>query len=73
MWIKIHWIKWTSTYPFTINMNDEFNQMFYEAWGDLQENYYNEKFNGVNWAVYTRQVCCLFTSTCKQEMTSGFY
>lgn len=36
-------------YPFTINMNDEFNQMFYEAWGDLQENYYNEKFNGVNW------------------------
>lgn len=36
-------------YPFTINMNDEFNQMFYEAWGDLQENYYNDKFNGVNW------------------------
>ncbi len=36
-------------YPFTINMDDEFNQMFYEAWGDLQENYYNQKFNGVNW------------------------
>lgn len=36
-------------YSFDINMNDEFNQMFYEAWGDLQENYYNEKFNGVNW------------------------
>ncbi len=36
-------------YPFTINMNDEFNQMFYEAWGDLQENYYNEKFNGMDW------------------------
>ncbi len=36
-------------YPFTINMKDEFNGMFYEAWGDLQENYYNEKFNGVNW------------------------
>ncbi|MEO9023191.1 MAG: S41 family peptidase [Ginsengibacter sp.] len=36
-------------YPFTINMNDEFNQMFYEAWGDLQENYYNENFNGMNW------------------------
>src|SRR6185312_7448202 len=30
------------SYPFTINMNDEFNQMFYEAWADLQENYYNE-------------------------------
>ena len=36
-------------YPFTINMNDEFNQMFYEAWGDLQENYYNDKFNGQDW------------------------
>jgi len=37
------------SYPFTINMNDEFNQMFYEAWADLQENYYNENFNGVDW------------------------
>jgi Tol biopolymer transport system component/C-terminal processing protease CtpA/Prc len=37
------------SFPFTINMNDEFNQMFYEAWGDLQENYYNENFNGINW------------------------
>ncbi|MGN6247038.1 MAG: S41 family peptidase [Ginsengibacter sp.] len=36
-------------FPFTINMDDQFNQMFYEAWGDLQENYYNQKFNGVNW------------------------
>ncbi len=36
-------------FPFTVNMDDEFNQMFYEAWGDLQENYYNEKFNGVDW------------------------
>ena len=36
-------------FPFTINMNDEFNQMFYEAWGDLEENYYNEKFNGMDW------------------------
>lgn len=36
-------------YPFTINMNDEFNQMFYEAWGSLNENYYNENFNGVDW------------------------
>ncbi|MEO8416107.1 MAG: S41 family peptidase [Ginsengibacter sp.] len=38
-------------YPFTVNMNDEFNQVFYEAWGALQENYYNEKFNGVNWTL----------------------
>ena len=36
-------------FPFSINMNDEFNQMFYEAWADLQENYYNQNFNGVDW------------------------
>ncbi|MEO5941806.1 MAG: S41 family peptidase [Ferruginibacter sp.] len=36
-------------YAFNINMNDEFNQMFYEAWGALEENYYNGKFNGVDW------------------------
>lgn len=34
---------------FTHNMNDEFNQMFYEAWGVLKENYYDEKYNGVDW------------------------
>ena len=37
------------SFPFTVNMNDEFNQMFYEAWADLQENYYNANFNGVDW------------------------
>lgn len=36
-------------YPFSINMDNEFNQMFYEAWADLQENYYSETFNGLNW------------------------
>jgi tricorn protease len=36
-------------FPFTINLNDEFNQMFYEAWADLQENYYNQNFNGIDW------------------------
>lgn len=36
-------------YTFSRNMKDEFNQMFYEAWGVLQENYYDQKFNGVNW------------------------
>ncbi len=35
--------------PFTVNMNDEFHQMFYEAWALLQENYYNETFNGLDW------------------------
>ncbi|MEO6134089.1 MAG: S41 family peptidase [Ginsengibacter sp.] len=36
-------------YTFSRNMKDEFNQMFYEAWGVLQENYYDLKFNGVDW------------------------
>lgn len=34
---------------FTRNLNDEFNQMFYEAWGVLKENYYEENYNGVDW------------------------
>ncbi|MEO7120390.1 MAG: S41 family peptidase [Ginsengibacter sp.] len=36
-------------FPFSINMDDEFRQMFYEAWSDLEENYYSETFNGMNW------------------------
>lgn len=36
-------------FRFHKNLRQEFNQMFYEAWANLQENYYNETFNGVNW------------------------
>ncbi|MFA7227474.1 MAG: S41 family peptidase [Melioribacteraceae bacterium] len=34
---------------FTRNLSDEFNQMFYETWANLDENYYDEKFHGADW------------------------
>ncbi|MEO6681749.1 MAG: S41 family peptidase [Ginsengibacter sp.] len=37
------------SHSFSRNLNDEFNQMFYEAWAVLKENYYEETYNGVNW------------------------
>lgn len=36
-------------YSFPKNLKDEFQQMFYEAWAVLDENYYEENFNKVNW------------------------
>ncbi len=36
-------------YNFSRNLKDEFNQMFYETWTNLDENYYDENFHGVNW------------------------
>ncbi|MCJ0741983.1 S41 family peptidase [Pedobacter montanisoli] len=37
------------TYKFTKNLNAEFNQMFYETWVGLDENFYDENFHGVDW------------------------
>ena len=37
-------------YTFRRNLSGEFNQMFYEAWADLNENYYDEKFHGIDWS-----------------------
>lgn len=37
------------TYKFTKNLNAEFNQMFYETWVGLDENFYDEKFHGIDW------------------------
>lgn len=34
---------------FKRNLSAEFNQMFYETWANLEENYYDEKFHGVDW------------------------
>ena len=39
----------TTDYTFRRNLSDEFNQMFYEAWADMEENYYDEKFHGLDW------------------------
>ena len=34
---------------FTKNLSSEFSQMFNEVWATLEENFYDEKFHGVNW------------------------
>lgn len=36
-------------YKFSKNLNAEFNQMFYETWVGLDENFYDEHFHGVDW------------------------
>lgn len=34
---------------FARNLSAEFNQMFYETWANLEENFYDDKFHGVDW------------------------
>lgn len=34
---------------FTRNLSAEFNQMFYETWANLEENFYDDKFHGIDW------------------------
>lgn len=36
-------------FSFNKNLSGEFNEMFYETWSSLDENYYDEQFHGVNW------------------------
>jgi len=36
-------------YKFSRNLNAEFNQMFYETWAGLDENFYDDAFHGVDW------------------------
>lgn len=38
------------SYKFSKNLNAEFNQMFYETWVGLDENFYDDDFHGVDWA-----------------------
>ena len=38
------------SYKFNRSLAGEFKQMFDEAWADLDENYYDGDFHGVNWA-----------------------
>ena len=37
------------SYTFRRNLSEEFGQMFEEAWAQMEENFYDEKFHGVNW------------------------
>ena len=36
-------------YRFNKSLSDEFEQMYYEAWAGMEENFYDEKFHGENW------------------------
>lgn len=36
-------------HKFDKNIHDEFNQMFYEVWATLEQNFYDVKFHGVDW------------------------
>lgn len=38
-----------TSYVFRRNLAAEFKQIFYEAWAQLNENYYDEKFHGLDW------------------------
>ncbi|WP_346317471.1 S41 family peptidase [Chitinophaga sp. YIM B06452] len=36
--------------PFYRNLGAEFQQIFYETWANVEENFYNADFHGTNWA-----------------------
>ena len=42
------------TYTFRRNLKDEFEQIFEETWAQVQENFYDENFHGIDW-VKTKQ------------------
>jgi tricorn protease len=37
------------SYKFRRNLRAEFDQMFYELWAGVQENFYDHKFHGIDW------------------------
>ncbi len=38
------------SYTFRKNLENEFEQMFYEAWAGMEQNFYDETFHGEDWA-----------------------
>ncbi len=36
-------------YKFQRNLSQEFQQMFYETWAGIEENFYDDQFHGVDW------------------------
>ncbi|MHC5354062.1 S41 family peptidase [Myroides sp. LJL115] len=36
-------------FSFTKSLGQEFNQMYYETWAGVEENFYDEDFHGINW------------------------
>ncbi|QGW27086.1 S41 family peptidase [Phnomibacter ginsenosidimutans] len=39
----------TINYTFRRNLAEEFNQMFAEAWAQMEENFYDDSFRGLDW------------------------
>ncbi len=44
-----------AAHKFQRNLNAEFQQMFYETWAGLEENFYESNFHGVDWAAVKKQ------------------
>lgn len=44
-----------ASFKFQRNLNEEFQQMFYETWAGLEENFYESNFHGVDWAKVKQQ------------------
>ena len=42
-------------HSFTKNLNNEFKQMYDEAWAGVEENFYDENFHGLNWKAKKEQ------------------
>lgn len=40
----------TMSYKFNRDLEKEFGQMFYETWANLEENFYDSSFHGVDWS-----------------------
>ena len=40
---------------FRRNLEEEFHQVFEEAWAKVEQNYYDEKFHGVDWAAIKKK------------------
>ena len=36
-------------FSFTKSLGQEFNQMYYETWAGVEENFYDEEFHGIDW------------------------
>ncbi|MEL6926224.1 MAG: PDZ domain-containing protein, partial [Bacteroidota bacterium] len=36
-------------HSFQRNLQNEFEQMYYETWANMEENFYNESFHGIDW------------------------
>lgn len=39
----------STSYTFAKDLRHEFEQMFYEAWANIEVNFYDGNFNGINW------------------------